>query len=106
MTETGTTGRDALVMSRLARLERRERVLRLGRDGVRPSDIAMRVGLTTNHVNTILREGVPRPSARPAAFPGNTVDAMWELDEARRRREILRRAARGARATLMGALDG
>lgn len=88
------------LMDRLKRFERRNRVVALGGQGVAPRDIAVRVGLPKNTVQRMLREA-GLGSKQPVPL-GLQVDPMWDLDEDNRRAAIIRRAARGARRTLMG----
>lgn len=84
------------VMPREKRIERKAQVLKMRDMGVEPSAIALRTGLSRKRVSNILTED----SRAKGAWHRDAPHQMWEADEDARRKEIIKRAAMGARAAL------
>ena len=86
------------MMTRQQKRDRMDEICRRFDDGSAPADIAKVVGVTANHVRDVLREHGYDTSSDASRV--RTTNAMWGLDDDHRRREIIRRAAEGARQRL------
>ena len=89
------------VMPRAERSERKAQVLKMNALGVSTQSIVLRTGLTRKRVQEIIAADL----RSKGAFQKEVAHQMWEFDDDARRREIIKRAAEGARATLAGSLS-
>ena len=76
---------------------RRQHIIDLATAGNPPSIIARHVGLTTDYVRQVILDAGVR-EANPLSI-GREANAMWEMDEDKRREAIIKRSAEGARRT-------
>lgn len=76
----------------------RQRVTFLLAGGLKPGEIAWRVGLTRDEVRSFCRAAPPPPDV----FDGYGVNAMWSMPADQRRLAFHARAQQGARAALAG----
>lgn len=86
------------MMTHQQKLDRMDEICRRFDAGSAPADIAKVVGLTANWVRVVLQErGYDTSSEETRA---REREGLWSLDDDHRRREIIRRAAEGARQRL------
>ena len=86
-------------------------VLALFKAGMDPNEIAEAVNTSINAVQRTLSDyrranGIPTPPKKkptPNAAPGGPADAVWDMEEDKRRDEFARRAARAAREARLAA---
>ena len=79
-------------------------------DGMQPRAIAEKVGASINSVQRSLsqyraKNGIPTPERvyPPATVEREPTHPMWDMDEGKRRQEIIKRAAKAARLARLAA---
>lgn len=85
-------------MTLAQKAKRRDAIVAMFRRGHAPRDIQKRFGMHISYIHAVLRRHGERVAVDEPL--GSQVDPLWEMPEDDRRREIIRRAARGAREAL------
>ena len=99
----GSASHRVSAMTREQKAVRLERMCDRFEHGSRPADIAKSYGLSAEYVRAALHER--GYDTTTPAYREKRVDSVWEMDEDRRRHEIIRRAAEGARAARLAIVE-